>query len=92
MLPVEECKIWLEHLKTIVENHTRGAKKAAATRRSKKVGVPDTCVEDHTNYSNDGEEDGDQYESTYCATCGDDEGELEQQELWIACDLVSLVV
>ena len=54
--------------------------------------MPDTCVEDHTNYSNDGEEDGDQYESTYCATCGDDEGELEQQELWIACDLVSLVV
>ena len=31
LLPVEECKIWLEHLKTIVENRKRGAKKAAAT-------------------------------------------------------------
>ena len=53
----------------------------------KKVGVPDTCVEDHIDDSDDEEEDDDQYESTYCATCGDDEGESEQQELWIACDL-----
>jgi len=36
----------------------------------------------HTDTDN--EEDS---ESTYCATCGDDEGGSEQQELWIACDL-----
>jgi len=32
LLPVglEECKIWLEHLKAIVENHKRGAKKFKA--------------------------------------------------------------
>ena len=41
LLTVEECKIWLEHLKTIVENRKRHTKKAAATVRSKKVGVVD---------------------------------------------------
>lgn len=33
LLPPEECRIWLEHLKTILENRRRGAQKAAETRR-----------------------------------------------------------
>ena len=95
LLPVEECKIWLEHLKTIVENHKRGAKKVPATRKSKKIELISASNEAathaemdlHHTGDNDEGEDSDQCESTYCATCGDDEGESEQQELWIACDL-----
>ncbi len=39
LLP-EECRIWLDHLQTVVDNRRRGAKKAAETRRSKKVDTP----------------------------------------------------
>ncbi len=35
MLPVEEIKIWLDHLHTIRENRKKGALKAAETRRRK---------------------------------------------------------
>ena len=47
LLPVEESKMWLEHLKSVVENQKRGAKKAAATRKSKNVLQPQmttTCI------------------------------------------------
>ena len=37
MLPVDEVKIWFEHLMTIRENRRKGAIKAAATRKSKKT-------------------------------------------------------
>ena len=98
LLPVEECKIWLEHLKTIVENRKRGAKKAVATRKSKKIelisaskaAAPQADMDlPHTGFESDSDEGegSDQWESTYCATCGEDEGESEQQEFWIACDL-----
>ena len=44
LLLTEECRIWLDHLQTILDNRRRGAKKAAATRRakatSKKAGTP----------------------------------------------------
>ena len=33
LLPPEECKIWLNHLQTVMENRRQGAKKAAATRK-----------------------------------------------------------
>lgn len=36
MLPVEEIKIWLDHLHTIRENRKKGALKAAETRRRNK--------------------------------------------------------
>ena len=35
LLPEEECQIWLDHLRTVIENRKRGAQKAAATRKSK---------------------------------------------------------
>ena len=37
LLPYGECRIWLSHLQTVLENRRRGAKKAAATRRAKRL-------------------------------------------------------
>ena len=36
LLPVNEVKIWINHLQSVIENRRRGARKAAATRQSKK--------------------------------------------------------
>ena len=36
LLPPDECHIWLNHLKTVVDNRRRGAQKAAATRQAKR--------------------------------------------------------
>lgn len=35
LLPPEECKIWLQHLQSVVENRRRGARKAAESRRAR---------------------------------------------------------
>lgn len=32
LLPMEECRIWMKHLMTVLENRCRGARKAAETR------------------------------------------------------------
>ena len=37
LLPAEECRIWLNHLQTVMENRRRGAKKAAATRAKRSM-------------------------------------------------------
>ena len=37
LLPCNEARMWFEHLKIIQENRKRGAAKAAATRRAKRV-------------------------------------------------------
>ena len=39
LLPSNECKIWLSHLQTVLENRRRGAKKAAVTRLAKASAV-----------------------------------------------------
>ena len=65
LLPVGECKMWLDHLSCIVQNRKRGAKKAAATRKSKKNAVTPTSTDDNCmdiTVSND-------LECTYCGTC-----------------------
>ena len=36
MLPVEEVRLWLDHLETVSTNRKKGAEKAAETRRKKK--------------------------------------------------------
>lgn len=41
LLPPEECKIWLDHLQTVMENRRRGARKAAATRKAKQSQTKD---------------------------------------------------
>jgi len=38
-LPEDDCKLWLDHLKTVTENRKRGAKKAATTRSKRKKEV-----------------------------------------------------
>ena len=35
-LPVEEVSVWFDHLRTVVKNRQRGARKAAETRRLRK--------------------------------------------------------
>lgn len=35
LLPPEECRMWLEHLRTVVENRRRGARKAAENRQAR---------------------------------------------------------
>ena len=88
LLPIEGCKIWLEHLRTVLENRKRGAQKAAATRKSKKAElIPETVTYTDAESDMDEGENDDHSESLYCATCGEDDGESELQEVWIWCDL-----
>ena len=71
LLPVEDVKIWLQHLKTVSENRRKGAQKAAETRRLKKA-------------SQDTQTSPDLY---YCGVCDEvylEEADEEQD--WIACD------
>ena len=76
LIPEEDCKIWIEHIKTVVENRKRGAKKAALTR-SRKEKKGSECVSDASDEI-----------STYCGTCGEEFGESDDvTEIWIACDL-----
>ena len=71
LLPVEDVKIWLQHLKTVSENRRKGAQKAAETRRLKKASQ-------HTQASPD---------LYYYGVCDEvylEEADEEQD--WIACD------
>ena len=36
LLPPHECSIWMNHLRTVIENRRRGAQKATATQRAKR--------------------------------------------------------
>lgn len=92
LLQVEESKMWLEHLKGIVENRKRGAKKAAATRKSKRSASNLAALtegDNHMDISDHSEEqENNDTEREFCATCGEEyEEESDVQEVWIGCDL-----
>lgn len=159
LVPPEECRFWLDHLQTVVDNRRRGAKKAAETRRNKKSGsslpnprsstispiCPPSCSssagaslpstgstappatlpandrsspacppstsgstappaalppKDRSSRISSSGATTIQHasstrstvtplspESTFCLTCGEEEGESEESEVWIGCDL-----
>ena len=58
LLPIEEVKIWLQHLNSVAENRRRGAIKAAETRRIKSGNKADeyycgTCEEKYVDEMSD---------------------------------------
>ena len=74
LLAPGDTKIWLEHLRTIVQNRKQGA---AATRRAKRA----SAISASTPVVNDGS-------LCFCGKCGKQYAEeTEESELWIACDL-----
>ena len=79
LLSIEDTKIWLEHLQTVLDNGRRGAKKAAATRRARKVGT----VSEALNCEESSE--------CYCGLCGKQYvEETVVPEIWIACDMCDM--
>ena len=76
MLPIDEVKIWFDHLHTIRENRRKGASKAALTRRKNKpkAATIDPPVEVK--------------ESDYqCGVCHTPHQSFtETEEKWIGCD------
>ena len=81
LLPVNEVKIWINHLQSVIENRRRGARKAAATRQSKKkLAVSQASVSESNSVSSP--------LSCYCGQCGLEYiEETEELESWVACDL-----
>lgn len=84
MLPREECKFWMDHLQTIVDNCLRGARKAAETRKLRKSAA---SVAARASQSSDALSS--ERESVFCGTCGDEylEESTEEPEVWIGSDL-----
>lgn len=76
LLPVNEVRMWLQHLQTVNTNRKRGAAKAAETRRRKKQGssLPVTSAEQ------------DEESEECCGVCGAVFGNTDEVEFWIACD------
>ena len=79
LLPPEKCKIWLQHLQTVVENRCRGARKAAATRQAKKaLKASHTAVEESPKGDNE----------CFCGDCGCAyQEEMDEPEVWIECSM-----
>ena len=104
LLPCHEVQMWLEHLKVIIENHKRGAAKAAATRRAKKAAqsIPLTATQSTPTRSTPTQSlpsvatqsvpssvtGPSSATEWFCGTCGCDYEETEETETWIACDNV----
>ena len=90
LLPTFEVKIWLEHLKTVVDNRRRGSEKASATRRAKKFSskVPYHPSDHQSGVSMDSREPGEEY---HCGQCGElYVEETDETEMWVACDLCDM--
>lgn len=77
LLPVNEVKIWLEHLEEVSRNRKEGAIKAAETRKRKKM-------QRRQEESATMQEESD---NILCTVCGGLwEEETDQVEQWIQCD------
>lgn len=80
LLSVEDIKIWIDHLTTVVENRKRGAVKAAETRRRKRQAQQrehaarqsDLVQEREGRQPTQQPPDCVQREEYYCGTCGKD--------------------
>jgi len=89
-LPEDDCKLWLDHLKTITENRKRGAKKAAATRSKKRQkgqceSSASTSIASSSHHAID---QNPAESSTCCGTCGEEFEESDDViEVWIGCDI-----
>lgn len=83
LLPPEECRIWLNHLQIVSENRRRGAKKAAETRRGKRVNrVSSATIDDQSSTKSDGDS-----EEWFCGVCeGKYIEQTDEPEIWICCE------
>ena len=96
LLCVEETKIWIDHLATVVQNRKRGAAKAAATRRAKQS-RKSTQQQSQSLQGRDSRQQSSQgpilhgesreENESFCGTCGKDYYTSSPDEFWIGCDL-----
>ncbi len=85
LLPTEECRIWLIHLKTVMENRLKGAKKAAQTRRSKRQKSTTTTTDPAISKLPSSENN---VQNWFCGKCGEEfHEETVEEESWIECSL-----
>ena len=88
LLPLEECRMWLNHLQTVSENRRRGARKAAETRRGKKSQKSNfqaTSIS-QSDLTPTQEADG-VTEEWFCGVCeGKYIDQTEEPEFWICCE------
>ena len=84
LLPLNEVELWVDHLKQVRENRRQGARKAARTRRKKKL-LPTVTEQQLTEEQN--------VEDIYghiCACCSEEEppyaGKAKESVSWIECD------
>ena len=99
LLSVEETKIWIDHLTTVVQNRKRGAAKAAATRQMKRQ-----AQQKHQQSTSESEQQREgrqqsitqsaaqkrvsshyQHKDYYCGTFGKEYN--SSLDFWIACDI-----
>lgn len=78
LLPVNEVKIWLDHLMTVHENRKRGAAKAAETRRQRRKDKPEAPTPTHTDTCES------EYQCGECHAVYQDFTDTEEQ--WIGCE------
>lgn len=82
LLPMDETKMWFEHLHQVSLNRQKGAKKASSTRLQQKNKNKQPACEDSTEDPN----------KNVCAFCGKEEPPQREQNCmltdvsWVACD------
>lgn len=89
LLPTEECRIWIKHLMTVLENRRRGARKAAETRknRSQNVTAPSQVSSKPGEEGSEAQVD-ESEEDSFCGDCGQlYQEETDEPEVWIECGL-----
>ena len=82
LLPLEEVRMWLDHLTIVAGNRKRGAAKAAETRRHKRNSQRSTEVADVQCHSAATPEQ----EEYHCGICGVLFADSDEPELWVGCD------
>ena len=94
LLPIFEVKIWLDHLKTVLDNRKRGAEKAVATRHAKKC--PSTSPSKAPSQSADcskSKQLSEEEQDYYFGQCGElYVEETDETEMWVACDMCDFMV
>ena len=90
LLSTFEVKIWLDHLKAVLDNRRRGAEKAAATRRAKKCSssTSSKAPSQSSDSSQSKRLPNEEEQDYYCGQCRElYVEETDESEMWVACDM-----
>ena len=90
LLSTFEVKIWLDHLKAVLDNRRRGAEKAAATRRAKKCSssTSSKALSQSSDSSQSKRLPNKEEQDYYCGQCRElYVEETDEFEMWVACDM-----